>query len=356
SILVVDDDEAMLMLLTRLLERAGYPCRGASSAREAKEMLAAEDFAIMLTDMTMPGESGLDLVLYVNKEHPNTASIMVTGTGDLSLATTALVLGAYGYIVKPFEQDEMLINIANALRRRVLEIQNRTTLDRLEQMVKERTQELWNAISQLQQAELDLKASREETVQRLATAAEYRDDETARHIQRMSRYCGLLAELHDGDAERADMIRVAAIMHDVGKIGIPDKILLKPGPLTDEERSRMQEHTNIGHKILEGSVSPFLQVADAIALTHHEWYDGSGYPSGLKGEQIPIEGRIAAIADVFDALTSDRVYKKAFPIGKAVETMQELSGSQFDPELLEVFLGNLDKVLDIRAAYDDPSA
>lgn len=351
SILIVDDDAATRALLTRMLERAGYPCVAAENAQEAKDMLAEGPFAIVLTDMTMPGESGLELVVHVSKEHPSTASIMVTGVGDVALATTALELGAYGYIVKPFEQDELLINVANALRRRALEIENRSTLERLEQMVKERTQELWGAISQLEQAELDLKASREETVQRLSMAAEYRDDETARHIQRMSRYCGLLVELSEGDAERADMIRVAAIMHDVGKIGIPDRILLKPGPLTDEERLQMQEHTNIGHKILKGSTSPFLQVADAIALTHHEWYDGSGYPQGLKGDDIPVEGRIAAIADVFDALTSNRVYKAAYPIGKAVEIMKEHSGTQFDPALLATFLGSLNRVLDIRAQF-----
>lgn len=350
-ILIVDDDPALSTSIARMLQRAGYACEEAATAEEARGKLEAGPFAVVLTDMTMPGESGLDLLVHVTNEYPDTATIMVTGTGNMSVATTAVELGAYGYIVKPFERDELLIGVANALRRRELEIQNRSTRERLEQMVKERTTELWNAIASLEQAELDLKASREETVQRLAMAAEYRDDETARHIQRMSRYCGLLVELSEGDSARADLVRVASIMHDIGKIAIPDRILLKPGPLTDEERAEMQKHTLIGHRILEGSDSPFLQVADAIALTHHEWWDGTGYPRGLKGEEIPVEGRIAAIADVFDALTSDRVYKLAIPIGKAVEVMKESAGVQFDPDLVATFLTALDRILDIRAEH-----
>lgn len=351
KVLVVDDEEPVRRLLQRLLTRAGYECDIAGSTAEARAAMTVDPFDLVLTDMTMPGESGLDLVLYLSESFPDVATVMVTGADDVGLATTALELGAYGYIVKPFEANEILINVANALRRRTLEMENRQTRDHLEQMVRERTSELWNAIAKLERAESETRASREETVHRLSMAAEFRDDGTERHIQRMSRYCGLLAELAGEDSELVDMIRVAAIMHDVGKIAIPDRILLKPGPLTPEERAEMQEHTTIGYRLLEGSASPFLQLAASIALTHHEWMDGSGYPNGLKAPDIPLEGRIAAIADVFDALSSDRVYKSAFPIGKAVDTMLEGAGSQFDPELLDLFLGSLDRVLGIREDY-----
>ncbi|MGH2755294.1 MAG: HD-GYP domain-containing protein [Actinomycetota bacterium] len=220
-------------------------------------------------------------------------------------------------------------------------------------MVRTRTEELWTAIAELERAKEDLRASREETVEKLSIAAEFKDDETPHHIARMSRYCALLASRSGADEEQADLIRVASIMHDVGKIGVPDAILMKPGALTPEERLTMQKHAEIGHQILSGSRSPFLEVAAAIALTHHEWFDGSGYPQGSAGSVIPEEGRIAAIADVFDALTTDRVYKKAYPIGKAVDTMKEYRGTQFDPDLLDAFLGSLDGALGIREEHPE---
>ena len=224
---------------------------------------------------------------------------------------------------------------------------------RLEETVRSRTQELWSAIAELERVKEDLRISREETVNRLSIAAELKDDETPGHIARMTRYCGLLAARTGADDEQADLVRVASTMHDVGKIGVPDAILMKPATLTPEERLTMQTHAEIGHRILSGSTSPFLEVAAAIALTHHEWFDGSGYPHGIAGATIPREGRMAAIADVFDALTSDRVYKKAVPIGKAVEIMKEGRGTQFDPELLDVFLDSLDEALGIREEFPE---
>jgi putative two-component system response regulator len=224
---------------------------------------------------------------------------------------------------------------------------------RLEDMVRSRTQDLWEAIAELERVKEELRASREETVYRLSIAAELKDDETPRHIARMTRYCALLAQRAGADEEQAELIRVASIMHDVGKIGVPDAILLKPGPLTPEERLTMQTHAEIGHRILSGSTSPFLEVAAAVALTHHEWFDGSGYPQGLSGPTIPREGRIAAVADVFDALTSDKVFRKAYPIGKAVEMMKEGRGTQFDPDLLDAFLDSLDEALGIREEFPE---
>jgi putative two-component system response regulator len=352
-ILVVDDEEPIRRVIARLLQRNGYECETAGGAEEAMALLSEGDFALVLTDMDMPGTSGLDLINQIVEAFEDIATVMVTGMDDAKLAGTALKIGAYGYVIKPFEPNEILISVMNALRRRSLEIENRNHRLRLEQMVRDRTAELWEAIARLEKAEKDLRQSREETVQRLSIAAEFRDDETAQHIQRMSRYCSLLARKAGEDSERCDLIRVASLMHDVGKIGIPDQILLKPAALTPEERTIMEQHSEIGYRILAGSQSELLRRAAEIAWTHHERVDGSGYPLGIKGDEIPLEGRIAAIADVFDALTSDRVYKKAFPLGRAIEIMREGRGKHFDARLLELFLDSMDEVLVIRDQYAD---
>jgi putative two-component system response regulator len=355
QILVVDDEEGMRRTLVRLLERHGYKCGWAADPSEARRRMNEQDFAVVLTDMNMPGgESGLDLIMEFRRTHPNAATVMITGVDDPDLANTALEVGAYGYVIKPFESNEILINVANALRRRSLEIENRTHRARLEQMVRDRTQELWNAVAELEDAEKRLRVSQEETIERLSIAAEFRDDETARHIHRMSRYCGHIARAVGIEGERSELIRVASQMHDVGKIGIPDSILLKPGALTPEERSIMERHSEMGYQILCGSHSELLGVAATIAYTHHEKYDGSGYPRGLKATDIPLEGRIAAIADVFDALTSDRVYKKALPLTQAIEVMERGRALHFDPELLDHFLGSMNTVVAIKSELADP--
>jgi cyclic di-GMP phosphodiesterase len=351
TVLVVDDEEPARRLLARLLEKEGYVAATAGDAQEARGCLKERQYAVVLTDMNMPGESGLDLIMDIATESPDTATVMVTGVDDTELATTALDMGAYGYIIKPFEVNEVLISVANALRRRELEIENRLHRQRLEQMVRDRTNELWHTVAELEQTRKNLQLSQEETIQRLSIAAEFRDDETARHIVRMSQYCELLFLAMEDDAQKATMVRVASQMHDVGKIGIPDSILLKPGPLTTEERSIMQRHSEIGYRILSGSQSKLLEVAATIALTHHERIDGTGYPRGLTGEEIPLVGRVAAIADVFDALTSNRIYKKAVSVAKALEVMREGRGAHFDPRLLDLFLGSMDTVLTIRAEH-----
>jgi putative two-component system response regulator len=352
-LIVVDDEEPIRRLLARILERSGYSCDMAADATEAQQAMRSREYDLLLTDMDMPGVSGLDLIMQVTRDHPETATMMVTGMDDTSLAHSALEMGAYGYIVKPFEPNEVIINVANALRRHNLEIENRNHRVRLEQMIRDRTSELWNAIAKLERAESELRLSQEETIQRLSIAAEFRDNESAKHIQRMSEYCALQARLAEQDTETCELIRVASQMHDVGKIGIPDHILMKPAALTPEERSIMEKHAETGYKILAGSKSELLMTAASIAYTHHERVDGTGYPRGLTEDQIPLEGRIAAIADVFDALTSNRVYKRAFAFGKAVETMREGRGTQFDADLLDLLLGSLDAVLEIKARHEE---
>ena len=352
-IIVVDDEEPIRRILARLLQRNGYACETAHDAASARAAMQRESFDLVLTDMDMPDVTGLDLITQVVEEYPDTATVMVTGMDDTALAQAALEIGAYGYIIKPFEPNEVLIGVANALRRRDLEMENRNHRLRLEQMVRDRTDELWGAIARLEHAESELRLSQEETIQRLSIAAEFRDNETARHIQRMSEYCALIARLSGEDSDSCQQIRVASQMHDVGKIGIPDSILLKPGQLTPEEWSSMQKHCEIGYRILSGSKSELLMRAATIAYTHHERVDGKGYPRGLYEEQIPLEGRIAAIADVFDALTSDRVYKRAFSFDLALETMREGRTTQFDADLLDLFFGALDEIRAIKSKHED---
>ena len=336
-----------------MLENNGYKCMTAKDAAEATEVLGTDHFDLLLTDMTMPGASGLDLIRISSQAYPDLATVMVTGVDDRTIANEALALGAYGYIIKPFEANEILISVTNALRRRALEVENRGHRTRLEDMVKERTAELWNAIRDLETTHESLRKSREETVKRLAIAAEFRDDETGRHVQRMSRYCALLAREMGADSERAETIRLASQMHDVGKLGIPDNILRKPGPLTPEERKVMQRHCEIGWRILAESQSELLDVAAMIALTHHERIDGAGYPDGLSGDDIPFEGRIAAVADVFDALSTDRIYRSAMPLGRALEIMREGRGLHFDAEALDTFFDGLDEVIRIHEEQSD---
>ena len=348
KILIVDDEEPVQKVLRRVLRRGGYEdVSTACSKDEALRFIERSPVDLVLTDMQMPGGSGFELLGQVRAGWPDVATLMVTAVDDADLADQVLTLGAYGYIIKPFKNTEVLINVKNALRRRHLEMENLKYRDHLEETVRARTAELWDAIRKLEVAEKDVRTSRSDTIERLAIAAEFRDEETGRHVARMSRYCELLARAADVDPELCDSIREASSLHDVGKIGIPDSILLKPTSLTPEERRIMQQHASIGNQILAGSDSPLIGLAASIALSHHEKYDGTGYPNGTAGDEIPLPARIAAIADVFDALTTNRVYRRAFPVGVAAEMMKAESGSHFDPELLDVFWSVMPDVLEV---------
>jgi putative two-component system response regulator len=355
-LLIVDDEEQIRTLLARLLGAQGYECLTAEDAASARRLLQETPVALVLSDVNMPGESGIDFTREVLTQFRDTAVVMVTGMDDRSYADVAIELGAYGYILKPFKPNELIINVGNALRRRALEIENRGHRERLEQTVLDRTSALRDTIAQLETSDAELRLLREETIRRLSSAAEFRSQETGEHIVRMSLYCTLLARLADVGADRAEMIRIASPMHDVGKLGIPDRILLKPGPLTAEERTVMEGHAEIGYQILAGSDVELLDLAALLALTHHERIDGTGYPRGLAGYEIPIEGRIAAVADVFDALTSDRVYRPAFQPDEARAMMEEGRGTQFDADLLDLFFGAFEEVIAIRRAASNGGA
>jgi putative two-component system response regulator len=287
---------------------------------------------------------------------PRVATVMITVVDGTELADKALDLGAYGYIVKPFSKNEVLICLSNALRRQKLELENEEHRDRLQSMVKERTASLWTALQVVEQREQDLRISREDTIERLSIAAEFRDDETASHIKRMSGYCGMLSRWAGLDADRSEMVRIASVMHDVGKIGIPDRVLQKPGKLTPDEYELMQQHPEFGFRILSSPNSELLTLAASIALTHHEKWDGSGYPRGLRGQEIPLEGRIAAVADVFDALITNRCYRKAFGLTEAITMMKEGRGSHFDPEILDLLLDHLSEILTMKKREEDAAS
>lgn len=350
-ILIVDDDDTVRSMLTRMLGRHGYACASAAGGTEARAMLVTSPFELALCDLNMPGESGLDLVEHIASEHPETATIMVTGADDPAIAERALELGTYGYVIKPFYNNELLINVANALRRRRLELESLRHRVSLETAVRERTSELQRNVEALQKTQEEVRKSQRETIYRLSRAAEFRDEDTGRHLESMSHYCYLLAQRLGLDRTWCELLYLASPLHDVGKVGIPDRILLKPGPLGEEERAEIQSHAELGYRMLAGSGAEMLELAARVARTHHEHFDGGGYPLGLIGEAIPIEGRIAAVADVFDALTSDRVYRPAFSVDEATETMRSLRGTQFDPAILDVFLESLDEILEVRALY-----
>jgi len=333
-ILIVDDDRNVRAIVRRLLERAGYACETAENGVKAHKLLAGKTFELLLCDLQMPGESGLDVISHVRSTYPDTAAIMVTGVDDETLAGHAITLGAYGYIVKPFSSTDLCIQVLNALRRRQLEIAQRHERDRLAQMVEERTGELRRAVE-------DLKRSEEQTVRRLAAAVEARDHETAEHIERVGDYSALVASALGLSEDHCELIRRSSTLHDVGKIGVADEILLKAGPLTPAERVAMQRHAKIGHDILGGSELDLLELAATIAWTHHERVDGTGYPRGLASSEIPLEGRIVAVVDVYDALTSDRPYRPALTHENALALMCTGKGTQFDAIVLDAFLSAL---------------
>jgi putative two-component system response regulator len=330
-VLVVDDDEDVRRLLIRILERGGYECTPAGDVSEARALLAQTAFDLLVCDVNLPGESGLDLVRSLAvRSTPAPAAVMVTGLDERVVAEQAVASGAVGYVVKPFNANELLFAVEAASKRRTSEARERRDRERLERAVAMRTRELHAAMEALER-------SHEETIRSFMKALDYRNEETGGHIERVSDICHVVAKALGMDNARARLLRKAAPMHDIGKIAVPDRILLKPGPLTAEERQEMQRHTVIGHGILAGSGSELLHLAATVALTHHEKVDGTGYPHGLAGDAIPLEGRIAAVADVFDALVSDRVYRAAMPIDAALELMARDRGTHFDPDVFDAF-------------------
>ena len=326
-ILVVDDTEANLLLLEEILEDIGYSeVVTLSDPHRAVATCQAYDPDLLLLDLHMPGMSGLDVIAAVRERRSETYLPILMLTADISseAKVRALSTGANDFLTKPFDRTEVELRIRNLLQIRHLHmtLQNQNAI--LEHKVTKRTEQL-NAI-------------KIELLERLAMAAEFRDDQTGQHTQRVGRTCALIASAISLPPQEIEYIRRAAPLHDVGKIGIPDAILLKAGPLSPAERNLMKRHTSIGARLLSDSNSETLRLAEQIAATHHERWDGTGYGSKLAGEDIPICGRIIAVADVFDALTHERPYKEAWPVDQAVQEIREQRGRQFDPQVVDAFL------------------
>ncbi len=329
KILVVDDEEPIRRLLNRLMDMKGYQCSSASNAAEARNCIKNENFDLILCDLNMPGEHGLDLIRYTLSEYPETAVVMITAVDDQETAETALKIGAYGYIIKPFEPNEVLINVVNALRRRKLEIDNREHRENLEQTVARRTSELQKTLEKLQR-------TMEGIIQTMALTVETRDPYTAGHQKRAADLACAIAKESELSEDQIFGIRMAGEIHDVGKISVPAEILSKPSQLSEIEFGLIKTHPQVGFDILKGIEFPW-PIAQMV-LQHHENINGSGYPQGLSGEEITPEARILAVADVVEAISSHRPYRPALGIDKALEQILKNREILYDPNVVDVCL------------------
>ena len=327
--MIVDDEPIIRDILEKLVGAEGYRCDTAQNGQEAIHRLEKEKYEMVLSDVRMPVMDGLNLLKHIVSHYPDVAVIMVTAVADTNSAIDTLSLGAYDYLIKPFNANDLRNKINKALERRQLLCENRQYQVGLELKVQEQTSSLRKALQDIQRAYA-------QTLETLINALDAREQETRRHSKRVSEYALLLARKMGVTAEEYIDIARGSLLHDIGKIGISDSILLKPGKLNEEEWTVMRRHSEIGYNILKGI--EFLEGAAQLVLQHHEKYDGTGYPRGLRTEQIMRGARIFAVIDTFDAMTSDRPYRKALTYPIAREEIIRFSGRQFDPEVVECFL------------------
>nr|WP_320133865.1 HD domain-containing phosphohydrolase [uncultured Holophaga sp.] len=338
-LLVVDDQELIRVMLVKILTRSGFQVQTASSAAETLEILERTQIDLILSDIRMPGMDGIQLVEAIQSRIPETSVVMVSSMDNVEMSMECLRLGAYGYVLKPFKTNGILVAVASALRRRMLELHFRDREAILARRVREQTQAT--------------RQSREEIAFRLLSASEHRDNETGAHVRRIGLYAetmGRLLQLDDGTMEH---LGSAAQMHDIGKIGVPDRILQKEGRLTPEEWIIMKTHTTMGANILRDSEVPFIRMGARIAAAHHEKYDGTGYPLGLAGEQIPLEARITTLVDVYDALSSKRIYKEAWSEEETLQYIRDNRGRHFDGRLVDLFLEHFAAFREILGTHPD---
>jgi putative two-component system response regulator len=322
DVLIVDDDPSVRKVLYQFLIRADFQCITAECGKDALAIMSKKKVAVVIADIHMPGINGIDMVRIIKNKYDSDVIIM---TGYLSDFTYERMIeaGASDFVTKPISSKEIVLRVNRILRERKL-LSDRT-----------------KAHEKLQAAHDALHESYLDTIHRLVLAAEYKDEETGNHIVRMSKYCALIAEKLGLPDDQVQNILSATPMHDIGKVGIPDKIIMKPGKLTPREFEIIKTHTIIGSKILEGSKPEILQIGQEIAISHHEKWDGTGYPYGIAGTQIPFVGRIVALADTFDALTSRRPYKSPYDIEIAVKIILKDRERSFDPEIVDVFMRNI---------------
>lgn len=359
NILIVDDQPANNRLMRMILERAGFKnITTTFDSRESVRLYLEGEFDLVLLDYNMPNMNGIEVMEAIKSakgEIHYLPVLMITAVTDREVRHAALNAGALDFLNKPLDHMEVIPRVCNLLTVHLLK-------KGFEDQVRVRTQQLQEANEKLEQANTKLQRAKMEVIHRLGLAAEFRDNETGNHVLRMSRYAGLLCRVLGGSAKMCncagetlscECVESAAAMHDVGKIGIPDAILLKPGRLTEEEFEQIRKHPGIGAEILGGVQEEPLITARTIALTHHERWDGQGYPQGLKGNDIPLVGRICAVVDVFDALVSTRPYKKSWTVEDAVALLIKDKGSHFDPQVVDAFVSHLDEILKIREELKD---
>src|SRR6476660_815527 len=329
-ILVVDDEEPIREIVASMLGAAGYLCKQAGSGMEALAVLnSGDEFELMLSDLMMADLDGIGLLERTKEKYPDMPVVMVTAVHDISVALAAIRNGAYDYLLKPFEREQLLNTVSRALENRRLKVENRTYQTNLESLVKARTDQLQAAMSSLER-------SYDITLEALGDALDLKDRETEGHSRRVTLFTIAIARAMGLTADQIRVIARGAFLHDIGKMAIPDAILNKPGALTPDEVGIMREHSYHGYQIVRKI--PFLQEAAEIVYAHQERFDGTGYPRGLKGEQIPLGARMFAVADTLDAITSDRPYRPAQSLQAAREEIERWSGKQFDPQVVKVFL------------------
>jgi len=328
-ILVVDDEGPVRSMIGSTLERQGFDVELASNGREAIELLDLNNFDLVLTDIVMQDVNGITLLERIHGKFPNLPVVMVTAIHDISVAIDSMRRGAYDYLLKPFERDHLMNTVERALYHRQILEESQNYQQSLEQMVRARTEMLRHAME-------DLEHSYDVTLEALGDALDLKDSETEGHSKRVTAYTIALARAMGISPAEIKVIARGAFLHDIGKMAIPDEILRKPGKLTPEEQEVMREHCSRGYHMLRKI--PFLAEAAEIVFSHQEHYDGSGYPNGLRGREIPIGARIFGVADTLDAITSDRPYRKARSFDVAREEILRCSGTQFDPAVVEVFL------------------
>jgi putative two-component system response regulator len=341
-LLIVDDELGNVVMLEEMLRESDYNAiESTTDPFEVIDLVSSYRPDLILLDLMMPGMDGMAIMqkLHEQGEEYRQVPILVL-TADVSPTTRRLALskGAKDFLTKPFDVTELLLRIRNLLENRFLylDLERQNTI--LEQRVRARTGQLEGANLRIRDYALELEEAHFETLERLALAGEFRDDDTGHHTQRVAFTTAEMARIMGFLPEQVRWIQQAARLHDVGKIGISDLILLKPGKLTKEEFDLMKTHTTIGAKLFSNAQSDVIQIAERIAHSHHEWWSGAGYPRGLKEVEIPVEARLLAVADVFDALTHDRPYKKAWATDEAVAEIQGQSGTHFDPTIVEIFM------------------